>query len=1275
MIKRIFKAAAILVTVNLTINSVFVGKVYGNEYMLLSEPEDLMVCDMDSEALTPDSADEIYLEDNLSLDEENEELSLREIDLDEQDIVRESGEILSVNETYLAYDDKASEEITTEVNAYIPSGDMQIDIPYHADGDEFALNAVDLPPAYDSRTKGFVSSVKNQGYYGTCWAHANICAVESSLMSDNLSVGESDLSEYQMAYFFNCYKNVNDPHMNTGGDYFEPSSYSLSGKYNLGGNNYAAAIMLMDWIGPTEEYKAPYSRLVNNLDEGYAFDDYAHIENAYFLSSGDRNGIKQGVMEYGALSCSYASYSDYYNGAAYFSGTGRLRSNHAVSIVGWDDNYPASNFGMRPPGNGAWLIKNSYGPESYDGGYMWISYYEGSLGDIIGYDCALSDNYDNNYFYDGCTRWDVTKSFAAGVSVANVFEADDAEILKAVSLAVADTNISYSLQIYLNPDNPDDPTSGIPMLAKEQTGSFAYEGFFTIPLDEQISIDKNDKYSVVFTLNRLNSNKVTLYSEESRDSFGWGSWVAESFEGVSFYKEAGSTEFVDYGTLEGKDEYSGNMPGCFRIHAYTDNDTEWRIDKTAFDGNTMRIERGTASTLEIISSEPIEQNLVSMTSNNSSVLEIVSGNVLQAKNLGVATVTVNYKGKTRYVRVFVYKTSDDLTISLDGYSFGYTGKNICPGVYVYDGGKLLSNNDDYYVSYHDNKNIGTGYVLIKFAGSYSGERRIDFEIHDVFPITLAKFSEPEDTFLTYDKYGNVIPARPSVECIEGYEDYELREGKNSGYTLEYFDNDTFGTGKVEIIGNGYFYGSIVYSFKINKRNLSTLEDMQCVFTDYDSNGNHEVVYNGYKHTPKLTISYLENPGDTNSRAVLTQGVDFKVSTNTKKTVGKAKVTVTGMGNFTGKKTVYYDIQKKNIEDTFSKKMFEKDGIVEVSIPDCKYNGKAQKPTVKVVLRRVDGTNYTMKKNKDYTVSYENNINLGTVNDSIAPRAIITGKGNFCGVLRIPFNIIDSKIVKKNIATLKEEGALKVQLKNSCECYYSGYAVKPFDGFDGIVLQYVDSLHNLKLIRNTDYMVKYSKNTKVGAAYATIIGKGNFKGSFKINFNINPLNMDCVVALVSPYGGILDKLDYSKTYEYTGKVIKPEVNVYYLPNHEYDKKILLKKNSVYTISYGTNKLPGTGTLTVTRKGKNFEGDKKTVDFRFDIGEKSITDAVVDKVDDVKYTGGYVYPKVNVKLGKTVLREGIDYTLSYSNNDYFGKGTITINGCGLYKGKKTVYFVIK
>ena len=78
-----------------------------------------------------------------------------------------------------------------------------------------------------------------------------------------------------------------------------------------------------------------------------------------------------------------------------------------------------------------------------------------------------------------------------------------------------------------------------------------------------------------------------------------------------------------------------------------------------------------------------------------------------------------------------------------------------------------------------------------------------------------------------------------------------------------------------------------------------------------------------------------------------------------------------------------------------------------------------------------------------------------------------------------------------------------------------------------------------------------------------------------------------------------------------------------------------------------------------------------------GETEKTDIGKAKISTIKaqaYTGKAIKPAVTVKYGKTVLKEGTDYTVSYKNNKNVGKATVTITGKGNYTGKKTAPFII-
>lgn len=450
-----------------------------------------------------------------------------------------------------------------------------------------------LPVKYITEAEN-LPPIRNQSPFGSCWSFSTLASCEGSLISQGYaSASDIDLAERALCYFFYDLKGIDDPLGNTLGDYNEPVCSAL-GKhdiYQLGGNTKLAMFTLANWASPVYESRAPYEFLadigtagnltVNNenrgedaLEDSLCYQSDFHLQQARFISKTQSEGIKQAIMDNGIVSVSYyhVNGSSYYNSetAAYYTGSVYAdTTNHAVSIVGWDDEFPVENFrsSRRPESPGAWLIRNSWGSSQFDGGYMWISYEDKSLSDVTVFVCEPGYNYDNNYFYTG----------AAGISylgnnekwhAANVYTAGSDEILKAVSFFPQSSDVEYSLQIYAGLTDLNNPMSGTPMLSVPITGRTGYAGLYTIPLDEEISLYENEKFSVVFTIEAGKN----LYTEKTGQSTArpsgdaWIKYIAQTNEGQSFSCISGNeisgwSDMYDRGS-------------CFRINAYTDIDVE-----------------------------------------------------------------------------------------------------------------------------------------------------------------------------------------------------------------------------------------------------------------------------------------------------------------------------------------------------------------------------------------------------------------------------------------------------------------------------------------------------------------------------------------------------------------------------------------------------------------------------------------------------------------------------------------------------------------------------
>lgn len=247
----------------------------------------------------------------------------------------------------------------------------------YIDGTEITKAAA-YPSTYKTAN---LPDVRDQGSYGVCWAFSTISLIETNLIKNNLVSNDIDLSELHLVnYTYNC---VNDPLGGLEGDInkFDTSCGSVM---QYGGNVEMAANSLLDWEGAVNEDVVPYTieyvRQVENnqLDDSLAYGkDVAHVQNFYRVNTTSKEDVKKAVMDYGAVSISYWSdqssdwSTQYYNSltAAYYCPEGRT-TNHAVNIVGWDDDYSSDNFATKPEGNGAWIVRNSWGSEYGKDGYF-----------------------------------------------------------------------------------------------------------------------------------------------------------------------------------------------------------------------------------------------------------------------------------------------------------------------------------------------------------------------------------------------------------------------------------------------------------------------------------------------------------------------------------------------------------------------------------------------------------------------------------------------------------------------------------------------------------------------------------------------------------------------------------------------------------------------------------------------------------------------------------------------------------------------------------------
>lgn len=642
--------------------------------------------------------------------------------------------------------------LTIKIDIYADEGKHVLS--YHGELDEPA-EAVDennstnrrirdgeIPAAYKTEN---LPDIRNQNPYGTCWAFSATSLAEISLLKKEDKL--LDLSELQHAYFVN--NTVTDPLGGTYGD----RNYLLGADdfLDAGGDLVLSMQAYSTWAGVSLEsdvsYKSADLVRKNGLSNKYAYSkDVAHIKNAYKINiKKNPNEAKRMLLQNGALGVSYCERSADYN-KTYNSYNGQISNaqNHAVTIVGWDDEFPKNHFNVSAKEDGAWLIRNSWGEEKEShSGYFWLSYYDKSLSDNAYAFEFVSDKkskddgfYDNNYQYDGAAySWAINQKKAA-----NIFETKhDNEKLKAVCFGVSSTDCDYIVSVYKNLASVSDPESGV--CVSKQSGKTTFEGMYTIPLKDEVNLKKGDVYSVVVELNNSKAGSYYFYVEHSYVS-DWFNCETSAKNGESFIFSGSS--WIDYGNY-----FNANV----RIKAFTDDVDEevegyepnasLSLDQSELEFDINQTSYTITPSLKMENSKNNVNYYIDVMPTN----EIKNAGYSVSKNKdGKFTVKVDtskIRPTEKHYLKFVAKASDDSDLDEEKYVLLKTRNTSLADLIKNNTGeyrislsnekkakviisstvtgKVLSENQDYTIKYEYNEDNNSTTAKIRGCNWYSGE--------------------------------------------------------------------------------------------------------------------------------------------------------------------------------------------------------------------------------------------------------------------------------------------------------------------------------------------------------------------------------------------------------------------------------------------------------------------------------------------------------------------------------------------------------------------------
>lgn len=798
-----------------------------------------------------------------------------------------------------------------------------------------------LPTSFDLR-RNIQIYAGNQGALGICYAYATNKSIETNIAlkyRERVDLSEIDLAMRSRQLYggnfiiadFYYFRPAIGPIRERAGTLLS-QSYIESYRYN---NNYASTIWnaclserTSETLTTAEEQAVQSLASISGNPEYYvmSYEMFGYIDGNTKRSDpvrteNNRNKLKESIMNYGsAYTYVMMDTSRYtmYNGRMVMNCTGsETIGAHAVSIIGWDDNFSRYNFpsNLGVTQDGAWLALNSWESTWGNGdGTFWISYQDGfvetdnyvvkevskdrvDISDTSKVSCELSTNVtvNNGNIYNGKEKTPTT-----------------IVKYKTDTLLIKDTDYTVTYSNNIN--------AGVETATVTITGKGRYKGTIT----KKFTIQPKNINTTTVTL------AATSYSYDGTSKTP-APTVKDGDKTLVLNRDYTVTynNNIDAGTatitITGKGNYTGTATKTFTITGKNISETTITLAEMSY------IYDGTAKTPS-----------VTIKDGNKTLTLGYDYDVWYENNVNAGTATVKIKGFHNYysdsiTRTFTInpRSISTTTVTLEETSYVYDGTEKKPAVTVKIGDKILILNRDYEVTYSNNTNIGRAIIIITGEGNCAGI------ISKTFTIEPKNISTATVTLGATSYVYDGTAKTPTVTVKNGDTTLVL----NEDYTISYSNNTNVGTATITITGKGIYTGTVSKTFTITPRNINTatltLEATSCI-------------YDGTAKIPVVTVK----DGDT--RLILNEDYAVNYSNNTN--VGTATITIVGKGNYIGTLEEQFGITPKNINTATV--LLEETSYI--------YDGTEKTPTV-----TVKNGDTTLTLNEDYTIKYTNNTNAGT----------------------------------------------------------------------------------------------------------------------------------------------------------------------------------------------------------------------------------------------------------------------------------------------------------
>lgn len=654
---------------------------------------------------------------------------------------------------------------------------------------------------------------------------------------------------------------------------------------------------------------------------------------------------------------------------------------------------------------------------------------------------------------------------------------------------------------------------------------------------------------------------------------------------------------------------------------------------------------------------------------------------------GLKTVTLTGKSPlakgTRTFYVKVTADANDAVVSVSSgngvtvtkqdntYILDYTGSELKPPVSVYFRGNRLKSGTDYTVEYMNTTEVGSGTIKVTGQGGSLSADEINIPVKVMYNLNKAVMTFDPNT---YAYTGYEITPVPTVKINETV----LNAGTDYDATIKYTNNVSAGTAYAAISAdpNGErSYGTKSSSFKISAVELTDSN----VKIDTTATDEFTGVYNGSEQKPAVSVEYAGQP--------LTEGTDYTLKYSDNTNAGTAKITVKGIGGYTGTVEKTFTIAQKKISDLAD---------TDITIAEAHYaGGDSVEPNIVVK----DGS-VTLVKGKDYTIGSEalnnsgwaNNTNVST--DSSKASVTIFGLGNY--------DPTSSKTVYFDI--LPTDLSSSVVKLDKTETEYTGNTITPSVSVtvtNGSKTTELDSKYYEVTVQGTD-------SIKDAGSYTCVVepksGVKEFTGSKTFTFNVNKKEInyfddswsatddkddtvkDSFALYYKDSDGKWQKFekDSYPGFTYDAAVNKSIPEIYLIDTSSdvpgragisdgniSEQGVKLTEGTDYKITYVNNGLAASAeseeapTVKIEGTG-NYSG---TIERKYSIGTDISDDLKVTLSDKVFYYDGTkkVPTVVSVKFKGRTLTEGTDYTVSYPENAVeAGTYNVEITGKGAYYG---------